>query len=139
MRGRAPGWALIEFALALPLLLGVMLGSVAIGRVLWCERAVQALASDAARVGALGSSATDASSRATQRAGELVADAGLDPGRLDVSIDTSAFGRGGWVVVQARYEILPLGTAVFNQNGPWWIGGEDRERVDRYRSGVSGP
>src|SRR4051794_1172283 len=65
MTRRRPGWALIEFALGLPLLLGVMLGSVAIGRVLWCERAVQGLASDAARVGALGSSPTDASSRAS--------------------------------------------------------------------------
>jgi Flp pilus assembly protein TadG len=135
---RAPAWALIEFALGLPLLLGVMLGSVAIGRVLWCERAVQSLASDAARVGALGSSPMDASSRASARAGELAADAGLDPGRLQVAVDTSGFGRGGWVVVQARYQVVPLGPDASNQDGPWWVGGQARERVDRYRSGVRG-
>src|SRR4051812_40426377 len=132
MTHRRPGWALIEFALGLPLLLGVMLGSVAIGRVLWCERAVQGLASDAARVGALGSSPTDASSRASARVGELAADAGLDPGRLQVAIDTSAFGRGGWVVVEARYKVVPLGPGASNQDGPWWVGGQARERVDRY-------
>jgi Flp pilus assembly protein TadG len=139
VRRRVGAFGLIEFALVLPLLLGVLLGSVAIGRALWCERVVQALASDAARVGALGSSRADATERARQRASDLAADAGLDPGRLQVIVDTSAYGRGGWVAVQARYRVVQVGPDVLGLGGLWWVGAEDRERVDRFRSGITTP
>lgn len=139
MRRRAGAFALIELALGLPLVVSLMLGSVALGRALWCERVVQALASDAARVAALGASPADAYARATQRAADLAADAGLDPGRLQLSVDTSAFGRGGWVVVRAQYKVLPLGPGGLGQAVPWWVGAVDRERVDPFRSGVVGP
>jgi Flp pilus assembly protein TadG len=134
---RMRAWGLIELALVLPLLLTILLGTVAVGRILWYDQAVRAVASDAARAGALGSSAADAEQRASRRASELAQDAGLDPRRLQVAIDTSAYGRGGWVVVQARYEVLPIvPVGAINREGPWWVGAEGREPVDRYRSGV---
>ena len=56
--------------------------------------------------------------------------------QLHVSVDTSEFGRGGWVEVDATYAVL----------APTWIGQDQlqaftvqasaREPVDRYRSGV---
>ena len=134
---RTRAWGLIELALVLPLLLTILLGTVAVGRVLWYDRAVRAVASEAARAGALGSSVTDAERRARQRADELAQDAGLDPRRLEVAIDTHGYGRGGWVVVRTRYEVLPIvPLGAINQDGPWWVGAEGREPVDSYRSGV---
>lgn len=137
MRRRARAWGLIEFALVLPLLLSLVLGSAALGQILWSDRAVRALAAEAARAGALGSSPADAERRANQRVSDLAQDARLDSRRLEVVVDTRGYGRGGWVVVRARYEVLLIiPVAGINWSGPWWVGAEGREPVDRYRSGV---
>jgi hypothetical protein len=66
----------------------------------------------------------------------LAEDAQLATDRLHVSVDTTAFGRGGWVEVDATYTVLT----------PTWIGQDQlqgitlqasaREPVDRYRSGI---
>ncbi len=137
MTRRARGWALIEFALIMPLLLSLVLGTAALGQILWGDRAVRALAAEAARAGALGSSPADAEQRANQRVRDLAHDAGLDLRRLQVLIDTRGYGRGGWVVVHARYQVLPpVPVGAINQDGPWWVEAEGREPVERYRSGV---
>jgi Flp pilus assembly protein TadG len=133
---RQAGQALLEFALIVPLLVGVAVGTIGIGRLLWCEQVVGALASDAARAGALGSSSSDARERANARATQMAEDAQLRMDQLRVSVDTTEFGRGGWVEVDATYALLT----------PTWIGPDQlqaitvqasaREPVDRFRSGV---
>jgi hypothetical protein len=63
-------------------------------------------------------------------------DAQLASGQLHVRVDTSDFGRGGWVEVDTTYDLV----------APTWIGSDHLqammlqatacEPVDRYRSGV---
>lgn len=137
-RARAQG--LIELALLLPLLLGLLLGALTVARLLWYDQVVWSLAGEAARACALGSNPGDAAARAQERAEQMAADAGLDPRRLQVEIDTTHFGRGGWVSVSASYPLaapLPLGQLA--DQGPWEVRAHAQEPVDRYRSGISSP
>jgi len=135
---RERGQALVELALVLPLLVSILVAALLLARVLWSHQVVWALAGEAGRAGALGASASDADRRARERAGQMADDASLDPGRLTVKVDTSRFGRGGWVAVSASYHVLPLAPI-----GPlaaadeWVVGAEAEEPVDGYRSGVT--
>jgi hypothetical protein len=66
----------------------------------------------------------------------MAEDAQLAMDQLHVSVDTSDFGRGGWIEVDATYAVIT----------PTWIGQDPaqaitvqasaREPVDLYRSGV---
>jgi len=135
---RDQGQGLIEFALVLPLLVSILIAALLLARVLWSHQVVWALAGEAARAGALGASAADADHRARDRASQMADDASLDPGRLTVDVDTSRFGRGGWVSVSASYHVLQLAPI-----GPlaaadaWVVDAQAQEPVDRYRSGVT--
>ena len=135
---RERGVALLEFALVLPLLVSILVAALLLARVLWSHQVVWALAGEAARAGALGASAADADQRARDRAGQMADDASLDPGRLTVEVDTSRFGRGGWVSVSASYQVVqlaPIGPLAATDG--WVVGAEAQEPVDRYRSGVT--
>ena len=134
---RRPGQALLEFALVLPLLVGVLIATLLLARVLWSHQVVWALAGEAARAGALGATAAEADQRARDRAGQMADDASLDPDRLTVQVDTSRFGRGGWVSVSASYQVLPLAPiGPFAESSAWVVDAQAQEPVDRYRSGV---
>ena len=135
-RSRAQG--LIEFALVLPLLVGLVVATLFVARVLWSHQVVWALAGEAARAGALGATAADADRRARDRADQMAADGRLDPARLAVEVDTSGFGRGGWVSVHASYSALPLAPiGPLADASSWVIDAEAQEPVDRFRSGVT--
>jgi len=74
---------------------------------------VQAVADEAARAGALTSTPEAAEAAATDRAYHVAQGYGLDPGRLEVTIDTGDFRRGGTVSVEVDYsvplhELLPM-------------------------------
>src|SRR5579884_1461407 len=132
------GQALLEFALVLPLLVGMLVATLLLARVLWSHQVVWALAGDAARAGALGSSPADAARRAQDRATQMAEDASLDPGRPTVEVDTSRFGRGGWVSVTASYQVLPLASlGPLADARPWMVDAQAEEPADRYRSGVT--
>ena len=135
-RSRAQG--LLEFALVLPLLVGVLVATLLVARVLWSHQVVWALAGEAARAGALGATAADADRRARDRADQVAADVSLDPERLAVQVDTSRFGRGGRVTVRASYTVLPLAPiGPLATAGAWVVDAQAHEPVDRFRSGVS--
>ncbi len=135
-RARAQG--LLEFALVLPPLVGLLVAALLVARVLWSHQVVWALAGEAARAGALGVTPADADRRARDRADQMAADAGLDPARLAVEVDTSRFGRGGWVSVHAAYGVLPLAPiGPLVEASSWVVDAEAREPVDRFRSGVT--
>jgi Flp pilus assembly protein TadG len=45
---------MLEYALVMPILVGVIVGTVGLGRVLWCHQVLRGLTSDAARAGGTG-------------------------------------------------------------------------------------
>lgn len=136
MRSRAQG--LLEFALVLPLVVGLLVAALLVARVLWSHQVVWALAGEAARAGALGATATDADQRARGQADQMAADARLDPARFAIEVDTSRFGRGGWVSVRASYSVLPLAPiGPLADAGSWVVDAQAQEPVDRFRSGVA--
>jgi hypothetical protein len=132
--------ALVEAALALPLLLGLLFGTVALSRVVQAQTAVVAVAHEAARAGALARS-PDAAVESMRRRVDLVAPGfGLDPRALTLDWDVSTFARDrGHVLAIVRYAIdlsdLPLAgwapaPAVRAEHVEW---------VDPFRSGLVPP
>src|SRR5688572_3890238 len=76
------GNALVETALVAPLLLMLAFGVVGVSRVARAQLGVSAVAREAARVGALAGSPTEARTRATTRGQEIAADYRLTNGSL---------------------------------------------------------
>src|SRR5438128_11250448 len=74
---RSRGQAAVELALALPLLLLVVFGLLGAGRLTATIVSVSAVAREAARAGALGTSSADAALRAQVRGEAVATDAGL--------------------------------------------------------------
>lgn len=134
---RERGQALVELALAAPLLLLLTSGVLAAGRVARAELGVAQVAAEAARAAALADS-RDTAVRDGLTMGQAVAhDERLPTGALALAVDASGFGRGGSVVAQARYTVafddLPLlGWAHVS------LSSRHTEPVDRYRSMAAG-
>jgi hypothetical protein len=126
------GQALVETALAVPLLLTLAFGVVAAGRVAHGQMAVGAVAREAARAAALADTAADARSRGVARGREVAAGYGLD-GSLEVRVEPGAFSRGGEVRASARGDVsledLPL---LAWARVP--VSSQHVERIDAYRS-----
>ena len=135
---RSPAQGLIEFALIVPLIVGLVVATLAVGRILWSHQVVWALAGEAARAGALGATAPEADRRAQGRAEQMAADARLDGSRLQVEVDTTRFGRGGTIAVSASYAVLPLADiGPLAGAGSWVVDARAEEPIDRFRSGVT--
>lgn len=134
---RQRGQAVVELALVLPLLLVLGLGVLGIGRITQAHMAARAVAWEAARAAALAPSPSKA---ATQGLAAGLAVAGayqLERPDLHLSVDASAFRRGGQVIATVRYDVvladLPLlGWTVTT------VQSSHAEPVDSYRSGLSG-
>jgi hypothetical protein len=132
--------AIVETALALPLILSLLFGTLALSRVVQAQTAVVAVAHEAARAGALASSPEDAVQRMHRRV-ELVAPGfGLDPRAIVLDWDVSSFGRDrGQVLAIVRYTVdlcdLPLAGWV---PAPA-VRAEHVEWLDPFRSGLSRP
>jgi hypothetical protein len=136
---RQSAQALVEVALCLPVLLALVVGTVAVSRLVQTQGAIVAVAEDAARAGALGRNPRQAAERVVQRARAVAAGLGLDPRRAQLQWDVSKFDANpGEVRVSARYAIdlgdLPLAGWI----GPVSVGAEHVELVDPFRSGVGG-
>jgi hypothetical protein len=127
------GQAFVEAALVLPVLLLLVFGVAAVGRLTLAQSSVSAVAREAARAAAGASSGPEAVARGLDRGRAVAEGYGLAAGALELELDADAFGRGGWVQARARYTVrlsdLPLlgWTAVRVQ-------ADDRERVERYQS-----
>ncbi len=130
--------ALVEAALALPVVLSLLFGTLALSRVVQAQTAVVAVAHEAARAGALASSADDAVNRMRRRVDLVAPGFGLDAHSLVLEWDVSTFGRDrGHVVATVRYTVdlgdLPLAGWV---PAPA-VRAEHVEWLDPFRSGLS--
>ena len=131
--GGESGQALVEAALAIPVLLVLVFGVVAAGRVVEAKIAVQAAARESSRALAVAPSEEQGVSDALT-AGENVASGyGLDGDRLTIELDSGGFNRGGTVTSEVRYSVslsdLPL-LSFFDVD----VGASHSERIDIYRS-----
>ena len=127
------GQALVEAALAIPVLLVLVFGVVAAGRVVEAKIAVQAAARESSRALAVAPSEEQGIADALT-AGENVANGyGLDGSRLTIEFDSGGFDRGGTVTSEVRYSVslsdLPLLSFIDVD-----VGASHSERIDIYRS-----
>lgn len=127
------GQALVEAALAIPVLLVLVFGIIAVGRITDAKIAVQAAARESSRALAVAPSEEQGIAEALN-AGENVAGGyGLDTGRLTIELDSGGFSRGGTVTSDVQYTVslsdLPLLSFVDVE-----VGASHSERIDLYRS-----
>ena len=125
--------ATIELALVVPgLLLGLFLIT-AVGLVARADGEVAGVAVEAARAGALVSSAADVEQAATDRATAVATAYGMTFQRLNVTVDASHFRRGGSVRVEVTYQ-LPLDSVPLIGWGTIQLQHQAVEPVDSFRS-----
>jgi hypothetical protein len=132
------GQALVEMALALPVVLALLFGTLAISRVVQAQTAVVAVAHEAARAAALGSSPEDAISRMRRRVEVVAPGLGIDPQAIVLDWDVSTFATAsGHVVATVRYRVdlgdLPVAGWVPVPT----VRAEHAEWVDPFRSGIA--
>jgi hypothetical protein len=129
--------AMVEAALALPVVLALLFGTLAVSRLVQAQTGLVSVAHEAARAGSLGSSPSDAIDRIQRRVDLVAPGMGFDPHSLRLSWDVSSFAaERGYVRVTVEYRVdfgdLPL---------TGWIPApvvraEHVEWVDPFRSGV---
>ena len=131
--GEESGQALLEAAIAIPVLLVMVFGVVAAGRVTEAKLAVQASAREASRTLALAPSEQQGMADALAAGHSVAAGYGLADQRLTVAVDANGFLRGGTVTADVGYSVplsdLPL-LSFFNVE----VSSSHSERVDIYRS-----
>lgn len=127
------GQALVEAALAIPVLLLLVFGVVAVGRVTEAKVAVQAAARESSRALAVAPSEEQGIVDALATAESIAAGYGLDGGRLAIDVDSGGFARGGTVTSEVRYSVslsdLPLLSFIDVE-----VSASHSERIDLYRS-----
>lgn len=132
------GQALVEAALAIPVLLILVFGVVAVGRVTEAKIAVQAAARESGRALAVASSEEQGVADALATGDAVASGYGLDASRLFIEVDSGGFARGGTVTSQVSYSVslsdLPL-LGFINVD----VSASHAERIDLYRSREAGP
>ena len=127
------GQALVEAALAIPVLLLLVFGVVAVGRVTEAKVAVQAAARESGRALAVAPSEEQGVADAFSAADAVAAGYGLDSSLLTIELGAGGFARGGTVTSEVRYSVslsdLPL--LGFLDVG---VSASHSERIDIYRS-----
>ena len=131
--GDESGNAMIEAALVIPVVLVMVFGVVATGRVVQAQIAVQAVVREASRTLAVAPSLQDGLPAAKARALAVASGQGLTTDRLQLTVDPGAFARGGTVRTQASYPVtlgdLPLLGLVEVR-----VSSSHEERIEQYRS-----
>ena len=127
------GQALVEAALAIPVLLVLAFGVVAAGRVVEAKIAVQAAARESSRALAVAPSEDQGVTDALSAGENVAVGYGLDGDRLTIEVDSGGFNRGGTVTSEVRYSVslsdLPLLSFMDVD-----VGASHSERIDIYRS-----
>ncbi len=127
------GQALVEAALAIPVLLVLVFGVVAAGRATEAKIAVQAAARESSRALAVAPSEEQGITDALTAGENVAAGYGLDGNGLTIELDSGGFSRGGTVTSEVRYSVslsdLPLLSFVAVD-----VGASHSERIDIYRS-----
>ncbi|MDQ3809326.1 MAG: NERD domain-containing protein, partial [Chloroflexota bacterium] len=129
--------ALVELALALPLLLLLLFGTVALSRVVQAHAAIVVVAHEVARAGALGTDQADAMRRMLRRTEQVVPGLGLDAGLLEVVPDATRFaGPEGQVRAVVRYAVDLSGLPLAGWAPPPMLSAQHVEWVDPFRAGI---
>lgn len=132
------GQALVEAALAIPVLLLLVFGVVAVGRVTEAKVAVQAAARESSRALAVAPSEEQGIADALAAAEAVATGYGLGGGQLTIEVDSGGFARGATVTSEVRYSVslsdLPLLSFMDVE-----VSASHSERVDIYRSREAGP
>jgi hypothetical protein len=129
--------AMVELALGLPVVLGLLFGTVVLSRVVQAQTAVVAVANEAARAGALADTPAHALARMQQRAAEVAPGLGLDPATLVLQADVSQFARrDGRVVATARYTVALGNLPLVDWLPEPTVHAEHVEWVDPFRAGI---
>jgi Nuclease-related domain len=138
LAGRAQrAQALVEAALALPVVVALLLATVALNRIVQAHAAVVAIAHAAARAGALAASPDDAVERIRQRADLVAPGVGLNPHLVRLDWDVSAFSRDpGRVSVVAHYEVGLGDLALAGWAPAFTVRAEHAEWIDPFRGGL---
>ncbi len=127
------GQALVETALAVPVVLAIALGVVLAGQVVHASVAVQAAAREAGRSLAVAPSRDEGLAAAEANARAVADGHGLDGARLTLALDPGAFARGGTARAHVAYAVelgaLPLfGTVSVT------VSADAEQRIEQYRS-----
>lgn len=133
MRRDQSGTATVELVLLTPLLVGLFLFVVMLGRLALSRAEVNAAARDGARAASLALDAGSAVSQADAAARSTLAARGVTCGSLSVNTDTSTFGPGGQVDVTVSCGVQ-LGDLAPLAGGTRTITAHFVEITGRYRS-----
>ena len=130
--------ALVEMALALPVVLTLLFGTVALSRVVQAHTAVISLAHEVARAGALAATPPEARLRMERRSEQLAPNLGLRIESLELRVDESRFARErGQVSASVLYRVelgdLPMVGWISSST---MVRARHVEWVDPFRSGV---
>lgn len=130
--------ALVELALALPVVVALVCGAIGLGRVVTTQLGLIGLAHDVARVGALAASPSDAVARMTNRMVTLAPGLGIDPSATELDYDTSAFSSpvSPRIVATVRYRVDLGDLPLIGWMGAPVLRAQHVEWMDRFRSGV---
>jgi len=128
--------AVVEMALALPIVLALVFGTVALSRVVQAHAAIVAVAHEVARAGALGANPTDAVNRMRARAIEVTPGLGLGSS-LQIFFDVSAYARSeGHVATTVRYLVDLRDLPLVGWAPPAELRARHIEWIDPFRGGI---
>lgn len=135
LRGLAgeSGQAMVEAAIAVPVLLLLVFGVVAIGRITDAKVAVQAAAREASRTLAVAPSEEQGLRDALDAGQAAALGYGLAEERLTIGIDANGFVRGGEVTADVSYSV-PLSDLLLLSFFEVEVSSRHTEQVELYRS-----
>lgn len=127
------GQAMVEAAIAVPVLLLLVFGVVAIGRITDAKVAVQAAAREASRTLAVAPSEEQGMNDALDAGRAAALGYGLADERLTIDIDANGFVRGGEVSADVSYSV-PLSDLPLLSFFEVEVSSSHTEQVELYRS-----
>lgn len=127
------GQAMVEAAIAVPVLLLLVFGVVAIGRITDAKVAVQAAAREASRTLAVAPSEEQGMNDALDAGHAAALGYGLAEERLTIDVDANGFVRGGEVSADVSYSV-PLSDLPLLSFFEVEVNASHTEQVELYRS-----
>lgn len=127
------GQAMVEAAIAVPVLLLLVFGVVAIGRITDAKVAVQAAAREASRTLAVAPSEEQGTTDALEAGRAVALGYGLAEDGLTIDVDANGFVRGGQVSADVSYSV-PLSDLPLLSFFEVEVSSSHTEQVELYRS-----